>query len=97
MTDDLGMNALGGSLAERTRRALEAGCDVALHCSGFVKEAETILAEMHEVGEAAGEMSEATLARSAAAEAAATQAKPFDVDAGWARLRELVPSLGAAA
>lgn len=97
MTDDLGMNALGGSLAERTRAALDAGCDVALHCSGFIKEPDIILAEMRDVGEAAGEMSELTLARAARAEAAAGQTKPFDVEAGWARLRSLVPSLGAAA
>jgi len=34
MTDDLSMKALKGSIAERTRRALAAGCDVILHCNG---------------------------------------------------------------
>jgi beta-N-acetylhexosaminidase len=34
MSDDLGMKALTGSMAERTRAVLEAGCDLALVCSG---------------------------------------------------------------
>ncbi|MBV7256868.1 beta-N-acetylhexosaminidase [Pacificimonas sp. WHA3] len=34
MCDDLGMHALAGSLTERMRAALAAGCDAALHCSG---------------------------------------------------------------
>ncbi|HEY1607127.1 MAG TPA: beta-N-acetylhexosaminidase [Allosphingosinicella sp.] len=38
MTDDLGMDALSGSFAERTERALAAGCDAALHCSGAMEE-----------------------------------------------------------
>ena len=32
LTDDLDMNALGGPVPERARRALEAGCDLALNC-----------------------------------------------------------------
>jgi beta-N-acetylhexosaminidase len=50
MSDDLAMEALSGALAARTRAAVEAGCDVALHCSG-------VLAESEEVAGAAGEMS----------------------------------------
>ena len=34
LTDDLSMQALGGSLGERAARALAAGCDIALHCNG---------------------------------------------------------------
>jgi beta-N-acetylhexosaminidase len=33
VSDDLSMKALGGGLGERTRRALAAGCDLALHCN----------------------------------------------------------------
>lgn len=97
MTDDLGMNALGGSLADRTRAAHAAGCDIALHCSGFVKDPDLILAEMREVGEASPELSGVALARATEAEAATTHASAFDVEAGWARLRALVPGLGVAA
>ena len=34
LSDDLSMQALGGSLGERAAAALAAGCDVALHCNG---------------------------------------------------------------
>ncbi len=33
MTDDLSMNALSGDFAERTEKALAAGCDIILHCN----------------------------------------------------------------
>jgi beta-N-acetylhexosaminidase len=38
VSDDIGMSALSGSFAERTRKSLEAGCDVVLHCSGILEE-----------------------------------------------------------
>ncbi|MFP5478299.1 MAG: glycoside hydrolase family 3 N-terminal domain-containing protein [Alphaproteobacteria bacterium] len=63
MTDDLNMQALAGTLAERTARSLAAGCDIALHCKGD-------LAEMQEVASAAGEMGPEALARAEAAVAA---------------------------
>jgi len=40
MSDDLGMKALQGSMAERTRAVLAAGCDVALVCSGDLADTE---------------------------------------------------------
>lgn len=63
MTDDLNMEALKGSLADRTRASLAAGVDVALHCKGDMK-------QMIEVAEAAGEMGSAARARAEAAIAA---------------------------
>jgi beta-N-acetylhexosaminidase len=44
MTDDLSMKALQGSLAERAERALEAGCDIVLHCNGDMSEMQEIAA-----------------------------------------------------
>lgn len=38
LSDDLSMQALGGSLADRARAALAAGCDIALHCNGKMEE-----------------------------------------------------------
>ncbi len=46
VTDDLAMHALSGSPGERGRRALAAGCDVALHCSGVLEETEDLLAAL---------------------------------------------------
>jgi beta-N-acetylhexosaminidase len=44
VSDDLSMRALGGGLRERTRQALEAGCDLALHCNGDPGEMEEVVA-----------------------------------------------------
>jgi beta-N-acetylhexosaminidase len=42
MTDDISMEALRGSVAERAAAALAAGCDLALHCNGERSEMEAI-------------------------------------------------------
>jgi beta-N-acetylhexosaminidase len=52
MSDDIGMNALGGGFAERARGVIEAGTDAVLHCSGKIE-------EMVAVAGTAGELSEA--------------------------------------
>lgn len=56
MTDDLNMQALVGSLAQRASRSIAAGCDIALHCKGE-------LDQMIEVASAAGPMTEAARLR----------------------------------
>ncbi len=38
LSDDVGMAALSGTFAERAQGVLQAGCDVALHCSGVLEE-----------------------------------------------------------
>jgi beta-N-acetylhexosaminidase len=43
-SDDLSMKALGGEIGERARRALAAGCDLVLHCSGNAREMEEVVA-----------------------------------------------------
>ncbi len=67
-TDDLAMNALTGTPGERAARALAAGCDVALHCSGVLAETESVLATIPP-------MPPATRARLAAAAAMATSSR----------------------
>jgi beta-N-acetylhexosaminidase len=44
ISDDLSMGALGGRLGGRTRQALAAGCDLALHCNGEPGEMEEVVA-----------------------------------------------------
>lgn len=83
MTDDLSMQALSGSHAQRTAAAMAAGCDLALHCNGQ-------MAEMVEVVTAAGAQSPATRARAEAALAARRAPEPVDIAALEAELRQLM-------
>jgi beta-N-acetylhexosaminidase len=54
MSDDVSMGALSGSIGERTRASIAAGCDVVLHCNGKLDEMRAVAAESPElVGEAA--------------------------------------------
>jgi beta-N-acetylhexosaminidase len=92
MTDDLGMKALGGTLADRANRALAAGCDVILHCAGFVKEPDGVLAEMTEVAEACPALAGDSLKRAVRAEGATGDIGPFDRAEGWERLEKLLSS-----
>ena len=82
MTDDLNMQALSGSLADRTARALRAGCDLALHCNGE-------LTEMQSVAAAAGPMRPDTRLRAAAALRHRQSPKPTDTTALLAELARL--------
>src|SRR5690349_3162464 len=88
MSDDVGMNALAGSIAERTRALLAAGCDMVLACSGEPE-------EMHQVARETPELSGKALARAKAALASRQAPKPFDRDAARAELDELIGRLGA--
>jgi beta-N-acetylhexosaminidase len=78
MSDDLNMQALAGTLAERTARTIAAGVDIALHCKGD-------MAEMVEVAGAAGRMGPLALSRAKAAVAARRPAS-VDVEAALAEL-----------
>lgn len=56
LSDDLSMQALGGTLGDRARASLAAGCDVALHCNGKMD-------EMAQVADATGPLTPAALER----------------------------------
>ncbi|MDA0675653.1 MAG: beta-N-acetylhexosaminidase [Proteobacteria bacterium] len=83
MTDDLSMQALSGSLAERTRAALAAGCDLAVHCNGRFD-------EMEEVAMAATPMTDVGWERFERAEAMRRPPAPFDRTAALATFDRLM-------
>lgn len=97
MTDDLGMKALGGTLTQRADASIAAGCDVLLHCSGFLKDPAEILAEMTEVAQAAPHLDGKAEDRADAADAIARRYEPFEAAKGWRRFHELFPQAGAMA
>jgi beta-N-acetylhexosaminidase len=79
MTDDIEMNALGGPMADRAARAIAAGCDLVLHCSGD-------LAGMAAVAEAAGPLTNRAAERAARALALRVAPPAIDTAALWAEL-----------
>ncbi|KPA22875.1 Beta-hexosaminidase [Shimia sp. SK013] len=80
MTDDINMKALKGSLGALSRVSLDAGCDVILHCNGD-------FAEMQEVAQASGEMTDAAQTRAEAALAARKSPDTVDIEALSAELK----------
>ena len=72
MTDDLSMKALGGSFREKVTKALEAGCDVVLHCNG-------VMSEMEQVADAAIPLAGKAMARAKAALKQRRKPQKYDV------------------
>jgi beta-N-acetylhexosaminidase len=46
MSDDVSMGALSGSIEERSKAAIAAGCDVVLHCNGTLDEMQDVAASV---------------------------------------------------
>jgi beta-N-acetylhexosaminidase len=87
MSDDVSMNALAGSIAERTRAIFSAGCDVVLHCNGRFD-------EMREVAAETPELSEKALDRARRALASRRAPQPFDRRAARAELDGMMSRAG---
>src|ERR1700742_325274 len=83
MSDDVSMNALSGSIAERTRAIFLAGCDMVLHCNGN-------LGEMREVAAETPELSGIALGRAERALASRGAPQPFDRAAAQAELDAMI-------
>jgi beta-N-acetylhexosaminidase len=98
MSDDISMGALSGTLAERTRAALAAGCDMALHCNGDLREMDAVAGAVPELAGPAARRAEAALA--ARRPAAPLDFAPSDLAAAradFARMMSGAASAGAVA
>jgi beta-N-acetylhexosaminidase len=87
MSDDVSMNALSGSISERTRAIFSAGCDLVLHCNGR-------LDEMREVAAETPELSGRALGRADRALASRKAPQPFDRIQGRAELDAMIRKAG---
>ena len=89
MSDDVSMNALAGTIAERTRAIVNAGCDMVLHCNGK-------LDEMRDVARETPELTGEALVRANRALASRKQPEPLDRQAARAELDTLINRAGTA-
>ncbi len=89
MSDDVSMNALAGSIAERTRAIVNAGCDMVLHCNGK-------LDEMRDVARETPELAGEALDRARRALASRRAPEPFDRQAARAELDALMDRVATA-
>lgn len=87
MTDDISMQALSGTVAERAETSIRAGCDVVLHCNGKLDEMQALVA-------AAGTMTKTANLRAKAALAYRVTPAPVDISELAAQFEALLTGSG---
>ncbi|CUH77229.1 beta-N-acetylhexosaminidase [Tropicibacter naphthalenivorans] len=83
MTDDISMQALSGTVAERGAAALAAGCDLVLHCNGDLEEMRALMGRV-------GRLSDPAQGRASAALATRTAPENLDICALRTELDALI-------
>lgn len=83
LSDDISMQALQGSFAERTNKILDAGCDIVLHCNGDMN-------EMQAIAGAARNLSSASIGRIEKANAMLQKPDNFNVARAEEQLQEIL-------
>ena len=78
------MQALSGTLGERAGAALKAGCDIALHCNGDLKEMQQIAGAVGRLKGQAKRRADAALGR------IVCEVEPLDVDVARAQFAALL-------
>ncbi len=81
MSDDVSMNALAGSIAERTRATIAAGCDMVLHCNGKIEEMRELAPQTPELSGKALERARKALSSRKAPQALDRTAARAELDA----------------
>ncbi|MFZ3359222.1 MAG: beta-N-acetylhexosaminidase [Xanthobacteraceae bacterium] len=89
MSDDISMGALSGTLGDRTKAAITAGCDMILHCNGK-------MTEMLEVAAATPQLAGDAARRAAAALAMRRPATPIDLTAARAAFSKVMAGVAPA-
>jgi len=86
MSDDLDMKALSGDITDLTRQTLDAGCDIALQCSGNLTDMVKVAIGLRPLG---GE----SLRRALSAEASVHEPQGFDAISGLEEYTNLMKKL----
>lgn len=87
MSDDVNMKALKGTPGENAAAVLGAGCDIALHCSGILK-------EMQEVAQVVPILAGRALERFDSALALTRRSEPYDRDRALALMQRVALAAG---
>ncbi len=90
MSDDITMSALEGSMEERARSALSAGCDIVLHCNGIITEMRAVAGAVQKTSQILAE----SLAQMDALRRSALSNDEFNPEQARSQLSEVLVGYG---